>query len=268
MTRFRGKTAVVTGGASGIGESIVRLLVEEEASVVVVDLQAELGQALADHLGDSVRFVRADVANESDVAAAIAAAVEAFGRLDVMCNNAGIVGPDPSIVDVTVDDYQRTLGVLLLGVILGTKHAARAMIRLGAGGAIVNTASIASVQGGLGPHLYTTAKHAVVGLTRSTASELVSHDIRVNCVAPGGIATPMGAQHVLGDASRVDELASSIAARSPLSRGSTPMDIAEAVAFLASDAAGYICGQTLVVDAGRTSAPPRTPGDLAGRASP
>ena len=142
------------------------------------------------------------------------------------------------------------------------------MIRQGAGGAIVNTASIASVQGGLGPHLYTTAKHAVVGLTRSTASELVSHDIRVNCVAPGGIATPMGAQHVLGDASRVDELASSIAARSPLSRGSTPMDIAEAVAFLASDAAGYICGQTLVVDAGRTIAPPRTPGDLAGRASP
>ena len=170
MTRFRGKTAVVTGGASGIGESIVRLLVEEEASVVVADLQAELGQALAADLGDSVRFVRADVANESDVAAAIEAAVEAFGRLDVMCNNAGIVGPDPSIVDVTVDDYQRTLGVLLLGVILGTKHAARAMIRQDAGGAIVNTASIASVQGGLGPHLYTTAKHAVVGLTRSTAS--------------------------------------------------------------------------------------------------
>jgi NAD(P)-dependent dehydrogenase (short-subunit alcohol dehydrogenase family) len=268
VTRFRGKTAVVTGGASGIGESIVRLLVEEEAAVVIADLQQELGHALADDLGDAVRFVSTDVANETDVAAAVGRAVDEFGRLDVMCNNAGIVGPDPSIVDVTIDDYQRTLGVLVLGVILGTKHSARAMIRQGRGGAIVNTASIASVRGGLGPHLYTTAKHAVVGLTRSTASELVSHDIRVNCVAPGGIATPMGAQHVFGDAGRVDELAASIASRSPLSRGSTPTDIAEAVAFLASDAAGYICGQTLVVDAGRTIAPPRTPGEVGNRASP
>src|SRR6476646_5557135 len=131
MKRFNGKTAVVTGGASGIGESIVRLLVQEEATVVIADLRDDLGQALADELGDAARFVATDVADESEVAAAVAEAVDTFGRLDVMCNNAGIVGPDRSITDLTVDDYRQALDVLLLGVLLGTKHAARVMIGQG-----------------------------------------------------------------------------------------------------------------------------------------
>ena len=257
--RFAGKVVAVTGGASGIGEAMCQLVVAEGGAVVVIDRQTDRGKQLADRLGDQASFVTADVSSDADMGAAVDHAVERFGRLDVMCNNAGVVGVDKSIVDLTVEDYEQTLAILLLGVLLGTKHAARVMLAQGSGGAIVNTSSIAGVQGGLGPHLYTTAKHAVIGLTRSTASELVTHRIRVNAVAPGGVPTPMAAAMVTGDPDRVDDLAKAIAKRSPLGRSSTTDDIAEAIAYFASDASGYVTGQTLVVDAGGLIAPPRTP---------
>jgi NAD(P)-dependent dehydrogenase (short-subunit alcohol dehydrogenase family) len=257
--RFADKVVAVTGGASGIGEALSRLIVTEGGHVVIIDLQADRGERLAAELGDDALFTRADVGSDEAMGAAIDAGVDRFGRLDVMCNNAGLVGIDKSIVDLTVADYEATLSVLLLGVLLGTKHAARVMIEQGNGGSIVNTSSIAGVQGGLGPHLYTTAKHAVVGLTRSTASELVRHRIRVNCVAPGGVPTPMAAAMVTGDPDKTDVIAARIAERSPLGRSSSPNDIAEAIAWFASDASGWVTGQTLVVDAGGLMAPPRTP---------
>jgi NAD(P)-dependent dehydrogenase (short-subunit alcohol dehydrogenase family) len=257
--RFDDHVVVVTGGASGIGEAIVRLVVDEGGAAIIADLQEDMGVALAAELGDQAMFVRTDVSAEGDVAAAVARAVERFGRLDVVCNNAGMPGPDPSIVDVTVEQFQHVIGVLLLGVVLGTKHGARAMIASGHGGAIVNTASTAALRGGEGPHLYTMAKHAVIGLTRSSASELGRFGIRVNAVAPSGIPTPMAASFKFGDKARVADVAASIAERSPLVRGSTAHDVAEAVAYLATEASGYVTGQTLSVDAGLITAPPRTP---------
>jgi NAD(P)-dependent dehydrogenase (short-subunit alcohol dehydrogenase family) len=258
-SRFHDRVAIVTGGASGIGEALTRLVVAEGGAVIVADVQDDLGHQLAEELGDGVGFVHTDVASEADVTTAVAAAVERFGRLDFMCNNAGLAGPDPSIVDVEVDQYRSLLDVLLLGVLLGTKHAARAMIASGRPGAVVNTTSTAGRRGGEGAHLYTMAKHAVVGLTRSTASELGVHGIRVNAVAPGGIPTPMAALFRLGDPSRVAEMAESIASRSPFPWGSAAQDVAEAIAFLASDASRYTTGEVLSVDAGRIDAPPRTP---------
>ena len=259
MKRFAGKVVIVTGGASGIGEAIARRVVGEGGAVVIADLQAELGTALESDLGAKASFVSTDVSVEEQVARAVETAIDRFGRLDVMCNNAGMPGPDPSIVDVEVGQYRFVLDVLLLGVVLGTKHAARAMIAQGDGGSIVNTASTAALRGGEGPHLYTAAKHAVIGLTRSTAAELGRFGIRVNAVAPSGIPTPMAAAFKYGDASRVAEVAASIAERSPLTRGSSADDIAQAVAYLATEASGYVTGQTLAVDAGKVDAPSRIP---------
>ncbi len=259
-SRFRDRVAVVTGGASGIGEAVARRVVAEGGAAVIADLQDGLGATLAATLGPRAASCHCDVTQEDDLRAAVELAGARFGRLDVMCNNAGLPGPDPSILDVSVEQYRSLLDVLVLGVVLGTKHAARAMVAAGRGGAIVNTTSVAGLRGGEGPHLYTTAKHAVVGLTRSTASELGRFGIRVNAVAPAGIPTPMAAAFRFGDAARVADVAASIAARSPIAgRGSSPDDVAEAVAYLASDASGYVTGQVLVVDAGKTFAPPREP---------
>jgi NAD(P)-dependent dehydrogenase (short-subunit alcohol dehydrogenase family) len=259
--RFEGRVAVVTGGASGIGESIVRLLGSEGGATVIADVDCDRGRALAHELGSRTAFVRTDVSREVDVATAVDQAVDRFGRLDLVCNNAGFPGPDPSILDISVEQYRQTLDVLLLGVLLGTKHGARVMIAAGHGGAIVNTTSTAGLRGGEGAHLYTVAKHAVIGLTRSAASELGTHDIRVNAVAPSGIPTPMAAAFKFGDAGRVADVAASIESRSPFSWGSSPLDVAEAVLFLATDGSRYVTGQTLSVDAGKLTAPPRSPGD-------
>ena len=262
MTRSRliDRVGVVTGGASGIGEATVRMLVAGGGAAVIADVQDERGQALASELGEQVAFCHCDVAQEGDVARTVELARSRFGHLDLMCNNAGMPGPDPSILDVTVDQYRWVFDVLVLGVVLGTKHAARVMIAGGGGGAIVNITSVAGLRGGEGPHLYTTAKHGVIGLTRSAASELGRRGIRVNAIAPAGIPTPMAAAFRFGDAERVEDVAASIASRSPIAgRGSTADDIAEAVAYLATDASGYVTGEVLVVDAGKTFAPPRVP---------
>ena len=257
--RFDGGVAVVTGGASGIGESIVRLVVAEGGSAVIADLQDDRGKALAEQLGEAAVFSHTDVTQESSLAEAIDLAVRSFGPLTAMCNNAGLVGPDRPITELSVEDYDSVLNVLLRGAFLGTKHATRAMAAGGSGGAIVNTASIAGLTGGLGPVLYTTAKHAMIGLTRASAAELAPLRIRVNAVAPGGIPTPMAARMITGDPDDVAAVADRIAAKSPLGRTSMPDDIAEAVAFLCSPASGYITGQTIVVDAGQTIGASRVP---------
>jgi NAD(P)-dependent dehydrogenase (short-subunit alcohol dehydrogenase family) len=249
MTRFENTVVVVTGGASGIGEATTRALVAEGGRVVIADLQEGRGKALAKELGDAARFRRTDVTREEDIEAAVALAVSDFGSLTGMVNNAGIVGAVGSIMDASAEAYDQTMAILSRGVFLGIKHAARAM--RDSGGAIVSLASTAGILGGQGPHVYTMAKHGVVGITRSAASELAQYGIRVNAVAPGGTVTPM--TNALGD-NNPENTAAFCAEGSPLGIACMPEDIAAAILYLLSSEARYVSGHTLAVDAGLTTA--------------
>lgn len=246
--RLEGRVALITGGASGIGEGTVRRFVEEGARCLVVDLQDDKGHALCDELGDVTAYQRADVGDEAQVEAAVAAAVARFGRLDVMFNNAGILGAIGPIAEIEGSAWQRSLDVLLSSVFYGIKHAARVMIPQGSG-VILNTASTAGVRAGLGPHVYTAAKHGVVGLTQSVATELAPKGIRANVIAPGGTVSGLTAKLAVGDADALEEATKRIGVRNPMGRAGQPLDIANAALYLASDEASYVTGHVLVVDA-------------------
>jgi NAD(P)-dependent dehydrogenase (short-subunit alcohol dehydrogenase family) len=250
--RIEGKVAVVTGGASGIGEGTVRRFLAEGASVIIADLQRDRGEQLAAELGPSTRFIVTDVTREDDVAAAVDLAVSTFGRLDVMFNNAGIIGAIGSIAETPLDSWNRTVAILLDGVFLGMKHAARVMMPQRSG-SIISTSSIAGVIGGLGPHCYTACKHAVIGLTKSVASELGGSGVRVNAIAPGNTVTAMTSSAITGDHTATERTAQQIAASNPLGIAGFPEDIANAALYLASEEARYISGQTIVVDGGQTT---------------
>jgi NAD(P)-dependent dehydrogenase (short-subunit alcohol dehydrogenase family) len=250
--RLSGKVAVVTGGASGIGEATVRRFAAEGASVVVADLQRDLGAAVAADVGAAARFIATDVTREADVAAAIDLAVSEFGTLDVMFNNAGIVGAVGPIAQTSVEAWDRTVAVLLRGVFLGMKHAARVMGPQGSG-SIISTSSTAGIIGGLGPHCYTACKHGVIGLTKSVATELAGSGVRVNAISPGNTVTAMTSAVITGDHLATEATTKAIAATSPLGIAGLPDDIANAALYLASDEARYVTGHTLVVDAGQTT---------------
>jgi NAD(P)-dependent dehydrogenase (short-subunit alcohol dehydrogenase family) len=250
--RLKDKVAVVTGAASGIGEGTARLFHAQGAAVVIADLQEKAGAALAAELGDRARFIRTDVTVEADIAAAVDLAVAEFGALDIMVNNAGIVGAVGSIKDTSLEDWNRTISILLTGVFLGVKHAARVMIPRRRG-SILSVASTAGVMGGLGPHAYTAAKHGVVGLTKSAASELAQHGVRVNAVAPGNTVSAMTAYVITGEAVDYEKTHKQIAAGAPLGIAGTPEDPAYAMLYLASDEARYVTGHTLLVDSGQTT---------------
>ena len=252
MARLQGKVAVITGAASGIGLGTARRFYEEGASLVIADLQTEAGIAAAAEFGDRARFVRCDVTREVDVSAAVDLAVAEFGQLDIMVNNAGIVGAIGPIAKTSVEAWDTTIAILLRGVFLGVKHAARVM-QPRRSGVILSLSSTAGILGGLGPHAYTAAKHAVVGLTKSAASELAASGIRVNAVAPAGTVTPMTASAVTGDVNDEEKTAAAFKASSPLGIAAFPIDIANALLYLASDEARYVTGQTLAVDAGATT---------------
>jgi len=251
MGRLDDKVAVITGGASGIGEASVRLFVEEGAEVVVADVQDERGGRLASELG--AEYVHADVTREEDVEAAVSHAVDVYGRLDCMFNNAGIAGAVGPIESVTVEAFDRTVAVLLRGVFLGVKHAAPVM-RAQGGGSIINTASVAAVRTGYGNHVYSAAKAGVVQFTRSVAMELGEDNVRVNCVLPGFIPTPMIARArgvPLGEADgKLDVITEAFREAQPIRRPGHPDDIAKAALWLASDDSGFVNGHALVVDGG------------------
>ncbi len=247
--RLDGRVAVVTGAASGIGEATVRRFVEEGARVVVADVQVDRGEAVAAALGDAARFVHCDVTSEDAVAAAIQLAVDTWGRLDVMFNNAGVVGAIGPIADTDAAAWTRSIDILLHSVFYGCKHAARVMVPQGSG-SIISTSSAAGVMGGLGPHAYTTAKTAVIGLTKSVAAELGTKGVRCNAIAPGTIPTPLTAVVTTGDATDLEAVAAS--ARERYGRAGDAIDIANAALYLASDEAAFVNGHTLVVDYGRT----------------
>jgi len=252
MGRLDGKIAVVTGGASGIGAGTVDRFIEEGARVVVADLQVDAGMAVAEKHGDAAVFYPTDVTVEADVAGAVDLAVSTFGQLDIMFNNAGIIGATGSIAEMSEDAWDRTVGILLKGVFLGMKHAARVMIPQESG-VILSTASTAGVLGGLGPHLYTASKHGVVGLRKSVANELGPHGIRVNAIAPGNTVTAMTATIHGGDPTEEAVVTEHIAGRSLLGTAGVPSDIANAALYLASEESRYVTGHCLVVDAGHTS---------------
>ena len=256
--RLQGRVAVITGAASGIGAETARTFVANGARVVVADFQEEAGRKVAAQLGEAARFVRCDVTQEAQVQAAVDLAVSAFGQLDVMVNNAGIVGAVGPIAKTSLEAWDATIAVLLRGVFLGMKHAARVMAPRKRG-VILSIASTAGVVGGLGPHAYTAAKHGVVGLTKSVASELAPLGIRVNAVAPGNTVTAMTSAVITGDPNDTARAEAQIAKGSPLGIAGMPSDIANALLYLASDEARYVTAHTLVVDSGQTSAIGRTP---------
>ena len=180
-------------------------------------------------------------------------AVSSFGQLDIMFNNAGIVGSKGPIHTTPAEEWVVTLDVLINGVFYGVKHAARVMRPRGAG-SIINMSSVAGVIGGLGPHAYTVAKHAIIGLTKSTSAELCSNGIRVNAIAPYSMATPMVADAHLQDHLAIEQTTRDLAEKSPLpNRAGTAEDVANAALWLASDESGYTSGLTLTTDAGVTT---------------
>jgi len=255
VTRLANKVALITGGASGIGEGTVRLFAREGASVVIADILDEQGQRLAAELGVRVAYVRTDVSREPDVQNAVAEAVKRFGRLDCIFNNAGFGGVGGRIEAIDIAGFDQTIGVLLRGVLLGMKHAAPVMKRQG-GGSIISTASVAGLQAGFGPHVYSAAKAAVIQLTKTVAMELGEHNIRVNCICPGAIATPIFGKGLGMSAEQAEALVPQIKGIlqnvQPIKRSGLPDDIAQAVLWLASDDATFVNGHALVVDGGLT----------------
>jgi NAD(P)-dependent dehydrogenase (short-subunit alcohol dehydrogenase family) len=247
--RLDGKVAIVTGGASGIGEAAARLFASSGATVVIADVQDALGEAVAASAG--CRYVRCDVTDEAQVEAAVGGAVAEHGRLDVMLSNAGVLLPTGSVMEMDLRELDRVMAVNFRGAAACVKHAARAMAAQG-GGAIVCTASVASLQGGFGPASYTASKHALLSLVRAAAGELGRHGVRVNCVSPGGVATPMSCRLMGVDAPA--ELEALTVPHNVL-RGKVlrAEDVAEAALFLASDQAAFISGHNLVVDGATTA---------------
>ena len=255
MGKLDGRVAIVTGGASGIGEATVKLFHAEGARVVAADVQDARGKRLAEELGAGVVYQHADVSQEADVKALVDRVVGEFGRLDCLFNNAGFVGARGPIDTIPVDEFDLTLGVLLRGVFLGMKHAAPVMKQQGSG-SIISTASVAGLQAGFGPHPYSAAKAAVVQLTRTVATELGESGVRVNCICPGGIATPLLASAFGEGEAALGTLRNLLALAQPIRRPGLPEDIARAALWLASDDASFVNGQAIVVDGGLTSGRP------------
>ena len=256
--RLAERVAVITGAGSGLGAATARRFVAEGASVIVADVQEQRGTALVAELGPASRFIATDVTDEASVAAAADLAVEAFGRLDVMFNNAGIIGAVGPIAMLDLDDFDFTVAVNLRGVAAGIKHAARHMEPQGSG-VILSTTSPAATTGGLGPHVYSATKAGVIALTMSVAAELRPKGIRVNAIMPGAMVTEMTADLTAGDPDALEQARTAMSPDALMDRPGVPDDIAAAAVYLASDDAAYVTATVLTVDGGLTGAPGTSP---------
>ncbi|MEE9286010.1 MAG: glucose 1-dehydrogenase [Dehalococcoidia bacterium] len=252
--RLENKVALITGGSSGIGRTTGQLFVREGARVALADVDADRGAEAArmiEDTGGEALFVPLDVTSEPSIESAVAQVVQRFGRIDVLFNNAGVLGPQSvlKLHDLTTEEYDRMMDVNLRGVVFVAKHVIREMLKTG-GGAIVNTASISGIIGMANQAVYAASKAAVAMLTKQLAVDYAGSNIRVNAVAPGFVRTPML------DAMRPDDpdtLFTMLSERTPLGRVATPQDIAHAVLYLASDQASFVTGTVLTVDGGYTA---------------
>ncbi|MEV5072762.1 glucose 1-dehydrogenase [Microbacterium sp. LMI12-1-1.1] len=255
--QLRGKVAVVTGAASGIGKAAVELFVAEGAKVVAADISDELGGALESLRAGSIVYVHTDVTSEADIERAVQTAVTRFGRLDVMYNNAGALGDPATVLEATPEGFDRTIALVARSVLLGTKHAARQILAQGTPGAIVNTSSVAGIQGGWNAAGYTAGKHAIIGITRQAAAELGGRGIRVNAIAPGIIRTPILARSFGIPVEEAEAFSEFFGKRYgihvPVGRFGLPEDIAQAALWLASDASSFVTGIVLPVDGGASA---------------
>ena len=254
---FDGKVAIVTGGASGIGRATVETLHRRGASVVVADVRDGPGEELARALGARARFQLVDVAEPEQISALVDSTVAGFGGLHIMVNNAAVSSPIRGLLDDDLADFHRIMGVNVLGVMAGTKFAARHMADHG-GGSIINMSSIGGTLAGGGVMTYRASKAAVIQFTKSAAIELARYDIRVNTIAPGSIPTPLMASSAIDKTPEeleryVRSIREGMRADRPLQREGTPDDVAEAVAYLASERARYITGIVLPVDGGTSA---------------
>ncbi|HWS92105.1 MAG TPA: SDR family oxidoreductase [Mycobacterium sp.] len=258
VNELAGKVAIVTGGASGIGRGIVERFVAEGARVVIADVETDKGEALAAALGADAFFRRTDVSDPEQVGALVSAAVEKFGGLHVMVNNAGISSKmHRRFLDDDLADFHRVMAVNVLGVMAGTRDAARYMAANG-GGSIINMSSIGGIQAGGGVMIYRASKAAVIQFTKSAAIELAHYEIRVNAIAPGNIPTPILASSAVNmDQEQIERYGAAIRetmrADRPLKREGTPEDIAEAALYFATDRSRYVTGTVLPVDGGTSA---------------
>jgi NAD(P)-dependent dehydrogenase (short-subunit alcohol dehydrogenase family) len=256
-----GKVAIVTGGAGGIGRATVELFVREGAKVVIADVDVAAGEQLAASLGGQALFRRTDVAIAEEVQALVDVAVESFGGLDIMFNNAGIsCAMFDRFLDDELADFHRVMGVNLLGVMLGSQRAGRYMARHG-GGSIINNASIAAHNAGFALMSYRASKAGVVHFSKSIAIDLAEYGIRVNCLLPGHIVTELNSFAEPGSspevAQRLQQALDPVwLSNQPLKRRGRPQDVAEAALYLASDRSAQVTGIVLPVDGGITAGDP------------
>lgn len=253
--RLEGKTAVITGGASGMGRATVLRFLKEGANVVIADFNAVTGaetMALVAAQGHAAqaRFIKTDVAKEADIEAMLKCALDNFGALDILFNNAGVGGAIGPLTETTVEAFDYTFDVLAKSVFLGMKHGARILLKQGRGGSIINTASIAGLSGDAGPMIYSAAKAAVISLTKAAAVELAPNLIRVNAICPGFIFTP------LAHGGKGEKLESFFQQGQPWPEIGQGEHIAGAALFLATDDARFVTGEALIVDGGLTAAGP------------
>jgi NAD(P)-dependent dehydrogenase (short-subunit alcohol dehydrogenase family) len=254
VNELAGKVAIVTGGASGIGSGTVERFVAEGARVVIADVE-DRGEALAAALGPDALFRRTDVSDPEQVGTLVAAAVEKFGGLHVMVNNAGVSGTmHRRFLDDDLADFHRIMAVNVLGVMAGTRDAARHMAAHG-GGSIINVSSIGGIQAGGGVMTYRASKAAVIQFTKSAAIELAHYEVRVNAIAPGNIPTPLVAKSAANmDPAEIERFEAKIRQTMrddrPLKREGTPYDVAEAALYFASDRSRYVTGTVLPVAGG------------------
>ena len=248
--RLLNKVAIITGSGSGIGRETALLFLEEGAKVVITDINEttlEETSNIASQKGfkDALIIIKTDVSKEADIEKMVQQAMNEFGQLDILFNNAGIGGAFGSISDIDADEWDQSMAILLKSVFMGIKHASRVMKTNPNGASIINTASIAGMSGGGGPQAYSAAKAAVINLSQTTSLELGEFKIRVNSISPGAINTPL-----LNAAS--EDWDERIKGLQPIEALGQPLDIAYAALFLASDESRFVTGHNLCVDGGLT----------------